>query len=272
MDLVSVLHNVQFPPLVWFFKAVTFLGTEFFFLTLLPIVIWCWKKEYALPLILLLYSTFLINTGLKEWFNIARPDLAFHRVHAEGLGFPSGHAQSAVMLWGYFAWRFKSYKWPVLLIFLIGFSRIFLGVHTTFQVVGGWTIGFVTLMASIWIMNTIEKKRLDFPPVGTALLFIFSGMLVAIQFPDPSIVKLSGLMAGVTAAFVLEPKLVDFDPSTKWFKQIIKIVIGVAGVLAVRISLKYILPDVLISDWLRYGLTGVWIGLGAPWLFRRLGD
>lgn len=270
--MVEALHGIQFPPLVWFFRGITFLGTEFFFLTLLPILIWSWKKELALPLTLLLYSTFLINTGLKEWFQIPRPDIMFHRADAEGYGFPSGHAQSAVMLWGYLAWRFKSYKLPIALIFLIGFSRVFLGVHTTLQVVAGWSIGFATLLLSIWIIETIKKRNLVFPPTGSVLLFVLLGMMISVQFPEPSIVKLSGLMSGITAAFIVEPYVVDFDPRTKWYKQVIKIIIGVAGVLAVRIILKSVLPEVLVSDWLRYGISGVWIGLGAPWVFRRLGD
>lgn len=270
MGLVQFFSEITFPPLVWFFQAVTFLGTEFFFLTLLPVLIWCWKKELAIPLTLILYSTFLINTGLKEWFQIARPDVVFHRADAEGFGFPSGHAQSAVMLWGYLAWRFKTYKWPALLIFLIGFSRVFLGVHTPAQVVGGWTIGATTLLIFVWLSSTIEKKNLVFPPLGTSLIFVFVGMTVSIQFPDPTVVKLSGLMAGACTAFLIEPRLIDFDPVTSLPKQVFKIIFAVAGVILVRVALKAVLPELPVSDWLRYGATGVWIGLGAPWLFNRI--
>lgn len=272
MDLVQFFFGIKFPPLVWFFQGVTFLGTELFFLTLLPIIIWCWKKDLAIPLTLVLYITFLVNTGLKEWFQIPRPDPMFFRTEADGFGFPSGHAQSAAMLWGYLAWRIKSYKIPVLLILLIGISRIFLGVHTFSQVVGGWTIGASTLLAFIWASSTIEKKKLTFPPLGTVLIFLLFGIMISIQIPNHEVVKLSGLMAGACSAFLLEPYLIDFDPAVKWQKQILKIIVAVAGVILIRVLLKSALPDTLVSDWVRYASTGIWIGLGAPWFFNRLGD
>lgn len=272
MDLVQIFYKVDFPPLVWFFQAVTFLGTEYFFLTLLPILFWCYKKELGLPLTFILYFTFLLNTGLKELFEIPRPDELFHRADADGYGFPSGHAQSAVMLWGYLGYRYKWLNKALAMIFLIGFSRIFLGVHTLDQVVAGWTIGTVTLISFIWVEKIIKNRSLNFPPLGTSLAILLFGMMISIQFPDPTTVKLSGLMVGVSAGFLYEPHLVDFDPITRWSKILIKIILGVGGMLLIRTTLKFLLPDILVADWLRYGLSGVWIGLGAPLVFNKLGN
>src|SRR6185436_699755 len=68
-------------------------------------------------------------------------------------GFPSGHAQNAATAWIATAFYFKK-RWiwttAILLISLVGLSRVYLGVHFPTDVLGGWVIG--ALFACLWLL------------------------------------------------------------------------------------------------------------------------
>jgi hypothetical protein len=48
-------------------RGITHLGDEVFYILVLPIAYWCWRKDAAVPLALLLISTLLLNVVLKEY-------------------------------------------------------------------------------------------------------------------------------------------------------------------------------------------------------------
>jgi undecaprenyl-diphosphatase len=97
---------------------------------------------------------------LKDLFVRPRPDLKY-LVPVEGYSFPSGHAMLGIVL--YFTCAFllieaiksKALKWllsilALVVILLIGISRIILHVHYPSDVLGGYAFGFI--WAAIWIL------------------------------------------------------------------------------------------------------------------------
>jgi len=86
--------------------------------------------------------------GLKALFHRARPEATFASL---GYSFPSGHAFAAVTLYGMLAYWLMQRAEPshriwigsgaALLILLIGFSRVFLGVHYLSDVAAGFAAG-----------------------------------------------------------------------------------------------------------------------------------
>lgn len=100
-----------------------------------------------------------INPLVKELFQRARPDKAIQLVVEKTFSFPSGHAFASVLLYGCLIILItrlmkKSHLRTVLitfiglLIFLIGFSRIFLAAHYLSDVVGGFSLGLFWLLIS----------------------------------------------------------------------------------------------------------------------------
>jgi membrane protein DedA with SNARE-associated domain len=101
---------------------------------------------------------------LKLFFRASANQLAM----AHGYSFPSGHAFAAAVVFGfliYITWsslrnqalRFILSFISILLILLIGMSRIYLDEHWFTDVLGGYTSGFAWLVLSIVIVNTMKQ-------------------------------------------------------------------------------------------------------------------
>jgi undecaprenyl-diphosphatase len=93
---------------------------------------------------------------LKRFFHRARPGLFDPLAHAIGYSFPSGHSALSAAFFGSVAGlaaasakrgrHSAAYLGAgVAVVFLVGFSRVALGVHWPTDVLGGWTIGFAWL-------------------------------------------------------------------------------------------------------------------------------
>lgn len=145
-----------------FMKFVTFWGSELA-LTMLTVMILLAallsKKKRDLPYALLITVNIIIgallNYILKQLFQRQRPDL-LKLVEISGYSFPSGHSMSSAIFYGFIVFLCLRYvkhwsKYLVaailsLLVFMIGISRIYLGVHYASDVLGGFIIGLAWLV------------------------------------------------------------------------------------------------------------------------------
>ena len=118
--------------------------------TLIIILFYVYKseKKHALIIAASVAGAVVANSALKLLFHRTRPALWHTIITEKSYSFPSGHALvssaliSAIIL---ICWN-KSYRFVVLgvgvlLIGLIGLSRVYLGVHYPSDIIGGWIIG-----------------------------------------------------------------------------------------------------------------------------------
>ncbi len=107
----------------------------------------------------------LVLWGLKLFFQRARPTESF--IEVGGYAFPSGHAFAAMAFFGYLIYlAFRHFRheitriavmlFSMIMILLIGSSRVFLNVHWLTDVVGGYVAGFIWLVTSILIVRHVE--------------------------------------------------------------------------------------------------------------------
>ncbi len=122
---------------------------------------------YSIRVPVVSLGSFIVMWSLKQYFGRVRPDDPVYKA-ALGFSFPSGHAMSAMTFYGlliYMLWRYVenvAVKWTLttllaIFILLIGFSRIYLRVHYASDVLGGFSLGIIWLVLSLWIIHHIEK-------------------------------------------------------------------------------------------------------------------
>src|SRR5215203_5096840 len=165
-------------------RLVTALGYYWVVMPLLAVAVASfYRRGWKLSAMLLLVSTagsVVLTTVLKSVFQRARPELFDSGYQASFYSFPSGHATVAVGFYGMLtlvlAYRLRGIaRWAVaisgtLVVLLIGFSRLYLGVHYPTDVLAGYLaaplwvvcVGAVyTLWISIRGLRAAESSRRD---------------------------------------------------------------------------------------------------------------
>ena len=297
-------------------KLITDLGSEPFYLLIAPALLWCIDSRLGMRLGIFLMINGVVNAALKFAFHGPRPywytsDVKVLGSAENSFGVPSGHSQNAVVVWGALAERVRR-RWAwviaILLMFLIGISRIYLALHFPHDVLLGWIFGAIML----WLLLQLEKPVLNwFKKFNTwiqiLLVFLFSLALMLIvlvahftsggwslpmqwvnnahlAFPsEPEITPQSyhtflssvGAFFGLAAGWIWILKLGGFSTKDMWWKLVLRYAVGLVGVLVL-----YIVPSSLLNDsetiisyitrYIRYAAIGFWISGFAPWLFIKL--
>lgn len=153
----------------------SFLGSEEFYFLIMPALYWCIDASMGLRIGLILTISSTLNAVLKLGFHSPRPYWIDPRVHAYALestfGLPSGHAQNAAAIWGLIG-VLSHRAWLVwvsgIIIFIIGISRVFLGVHFFSDVLLGWMVGGLIL----WLFCKIRPTgpRLGASPIDKKII------------------------------------------------------------------------------------------------------
>jgi undecaprenyl-diphosphatase len=170
------VHRIAGEALTNFMNFVTFLGSTLFlsiiFVCVFIIFIRCNWKRAAILLTTTMAGAAILNFVLKVSFARARPVPFFDTPLPHSYSFPSGHSLFAACFYGVLAWLIaaKIRKYPlkisiwtvaVLLILLIGLSRIYLGVHYPSDVLAGYAASIVWVLTII-SADSILKNKSDF--------------------------------------------------------------------------------------------------------------
>lgn len=133
-------------------------------------LLWRRLPRLALFVVVTAAGSAMLNAAIKSAVHRLRPVLAHPVAHEQGLSFPSGHAQAAMvgyavlliifvpMLHG--AWRRTVVAGAVVAVLSIGFSRLALGVHYASDVAGGFALGaaWVLVMATLFNVLTFDSR------------------------------------------------------------------------------------------------------------------
>ena len=281
IDVVLLFQQFS-PALDLPFKILTSLGDKEFYLLLMPLVYWCIDRRAGARLFVLLLISAYLNEVVKLLADQPRPFNYDPRViklaHEDSGGLPSGHTQSAVVVWGYLAWRFKKQPLWLLagfLIIAIPLSRIYLGAHFPTDLLGGYAIGALVLFLFLRLGPGIESW---FTQKGIfCQLVVTGGLPVLLILVTPAgnhgLLTALGALMGVATGVVLERHWVRFCCDGPWWQRVIRYLVGIVILFGIWLGLRfafYQLEPAGLYRVVRYALVGIWGGLGAPWLFVHL--
>jgi undecaprenyl-diphosphatase len=169
----TILHDWASPTLTTFFLVVTVLGSleTIGLLSLVVAVILGVRRQwlYLGTWLAALAGGFVLNQLLKELFARPRPYFEHPLVLEASYSFPSGHATMSLIFYGMLAyfcvlglrtWRARTAVvfGATLLVLLIGFGRMYLGVHYFSDVVAGFASGGIWLSALITGSETLRRR------------------------------------------------------------------------------------------------------------------
>lgn len=165
-NLLLGLHQWANPLLDQIMLSITRLGNPEVVVVVVIIslgyLLWQRQRWAAMIQAIACTGALILNQGMKQIFARPRPELWTPLIHETSYGFPSGHALGTLVLYGFLAYllaqRYPSrslliYGITAITVVLIGFSRLYLGVHYFSDVAAGFVVGFLWLMLCITLLN-----------------------------------------------------------------------------------------------------------------------
>ena len=294
MEFLYLLEKIRVPVLNELLLAITVLGEETAFLMIGLVVFWCIGKRQGYYLMTVGLAGTVSSQLMKIICRVPRPwvldgnftILEAAREGAGGYSFPSGHTQTAVGTFGSIV-VFARKKWIasacVVLAALVGFSRMYIGVHTPADVLAGALLSIV-LIALLYPWMLGETDRNYFGLISLAALSVIYLLYMELTaFPadiDPhnyeSAMKNAYTLIGCSAALLIvypvEKRYINYSEKAVWWAQILKITLGLLVVLAVkeglRSPLELLLGGHLAARAVRYFLIVITAGLIWPLSFQ----
>ncbi|MCL7455221.1 MAG: phosphatase PAP2 family protein [Anaerolineae bacterium] len=289
----EVLVQIQFYADAWvitLFALISPLGSEPFYVILLPVIYWCVSRRIGVGLGILSLSSAWLNSTIKYIFAIPRPadprlDISYPETSPS---FLSGHAQGAAVNWGYLAIRLRSNAFRVVAIVLIvaiGLSRMVLAVHFPQDVIAGWLVGLGLLALFVWAEPRAGRWiGALHPAVQIGLAVALSVVLIFLHpadteglYPAEGAITPAASLAGLGVGVVMERAWVRFRADGAWGKRALRLVVGLIIVGILYVGPRLILPESMpygleaTLRFVRYAVLGWAVAFPCPWLFVRLG-
>ena len=306
IDFLLFLQNLRiehFSFLDKFFLSITIFGEFWLPILICAIVYWCIDFRAGIYLFTLAGFNSLIAHFFKMIACVYRPWVLSDKIHpselavpfAKGYSFPSGHSAMSSSVLGGVAYLIRQ-KWVlcallICLVLLIGFSRMWLGVHTPQDVVCGLLIGLILIFVVKKIINWAEDKpnRYLFMALGVNI-FVLLAIIYILYFNtyrmdyvsgellvDPvkhiyMTISVYGFVLGILNGCFLCRRFFPFDPKEVSVKR--RIFRGFIGGFLLILLLKYVMTYIFMNGvQLRYAfpcmiLLGLFITLIYPLIFR----
>jgi membrane-associated phospholipid phosphatase len=307
IEVIKIIQRVKSPVLTAVLTFITELGTEKFYIPVILFIFW-WideKKGFRLGVLILLSAW--VNIILKNVFKQPRPfnlDPSLGLAYEPTYGVPSGHAQYSLCFWiPAAAWlaekksgqrRFLVWAAAIAFILLIGFTRLYLGVHFPTDIFAGWILGALVLLSALFLTYA---ANLPFAKYWAGQIRVqnicaaFAALAMISFYPTDR--SLPALFLGFCLGYNIMKKNFPFSTRNEFKRKNLFIMFsrcftGFAGLAAVYVVLRLLLPGegslfsyvplwgraspfYELGHFIRCGVTGLWASAGAPMVFQRMG-
>lgn len=272
LDIVLAIQataNTLFDVLA---HVLNFAGDDLFFMITLSLIYWSVNRQLGTRLLLALILGGIFNIVLKALFQTPRPYLVSNMVQplfieTNPYGIPSGHVMLATVVWGYLALALR--RWwlislVVMYITLMGWARMYAGVHYPQDVVSGVVFGLLTL----GLMRLMEKHFLaawdTFTlPINAAIVILAVIVAALLTLPDDTGGALVGVLIGIGVGLLVNKALhFQFDAAKPLLQRIFCFLSGLLLLLVLFFGLRALFSafaddatNTLLLRVLRYSLV-----------------
>lgn len=271
LEILRHIQSIANPFFDFFFQFITMCGEQIVLISIISIVYWALDKKFGEYIAYSVLTSVLLNNAIKDIFKLKRPIgeegiRTLREKTATGYSFPSGHTQSSASFYGAMAIYLKKksmYIIATIMIVLIGFSRLYLGVHYPKDVIVGGILGVLTSLICYKLYNKFENKMLLY--VITFIVFI-----PALTFAHSAdFIKGMGTYLGFVIGIYIEKKYVNFSNQGSTRSKVMRVLLGVLILLVLQVGLKALLPSQIIFSFIRYTLIS-FVGIGIyPMIFKK---
>lgn len=271
LEILRHIQSIANPFFDFLFQLITMCGEQIVLISIISIIYWALDKKFGEYIAYSVLTSVLLNNAIKDIFKMKRPIgeegiRTLREKTATGYSFPSGHTQSSASFYGAMAIYLKKksiYIIATIMIVLIGFSRLYLGVHYPKDVIVGGILGVLTSLICYKLYNKFENKMLLY--VITFIVFI-----PALTFAHSAdFIKGMGTYLGFVIGIYIEKKYVNFSNQGSTRSKVIRVLLGVLILLVLQVGLKALLPSQIIFSFIRYTLIS-FVGIGIyPMIFKK---
>lgn len=268
--MISMIMNWHVSEMIWirqlqgamrsplldlFFLGWNFVDSLPFMLIMVSTVWYLIDRRIGVRLLYILILSAVVNGFLKAYFDMPRPcqdDPLVGLLCFTNNGFPSGAAQTAVLICGIIFKESKKWLWRsfgLLFALMLSFSRLYLGVHYFSDIAGGILIGALLLLVYWKLIPLLQEK-------WRALIFLFPVLILPLD--EPSNYLFFGTSLGLAVGLL-------FAQKKPWKRSLLQTLIAIGGSFLFLGSIS-LFPD--LAALLGFG-AGLWISFVVPSLQRK---
>lgn len=296
ISILKWFRSFSSPALDALFRCITFLGEQYFIIVIIMVAYFLLDKKAGQRIVFAMVATICLNNSIKGLVKYARPfvydptlEPAKNAIKgATGYSFPSGHTQNATTAYASLALNIKNKKITIIaiiIILLVGLSRLYLGVHYPKDVLFGFLFGIICSFSTYFTHKRIENnsKKQFLTYLVTLLIFLpFLFVFWTNNYDELILLKdfyvSYSVSMGLVLGMYLEHRFVNFEKSPELKTNIKRLLGCVVTLLIVYVSLKLlfklsIFPQEsnvlkIIFDSIRYFFVG-FMSLGIyPIIFK----
>lgn len=168
------VYSMRSDKLTVFWRFITHSGDRYvvIILGIILLLIKSLREKYGVKFAIAALSSTALYQIMKYIFQRPRPDLALRLIEQGGYSFPSGHSMNCLVSYGILIYLLLKYcenrrlakilsVGLGLLTILVGFSRVYVGVHYPTDIIGGWSLGIAVLVAMIYAFEKFDSRSED---------------------------------------------------------------------------------------------------------------